>query len=292
MAKTVKQKSEGDKAKDKFKLPKDTLLAVPIKRMRRGTPVSHETSFKFKNSYEKLGIPVVNIGGRGKFANIFNSEEEREYLEEALGEDLNVNKLDNEFLSEFRVKLTGEVTSFDLSDPLDYLSVLVLKANKSIICTDPEERMNKATYMWILSKSGFQESEKEALGERKLDLYAFYKQIKDDKEALTSFLRQVGTRPAANADIGWLRGKVIEEIEANPTQSWIIIKDPDREYKEIFDQALDNRAIFYQADEGYIMRGRSIPFAVNKSEAINFLKDKKNQEVLMEIKALINTAKE
>lgn len=284
---TETKEKTGDKKSPVFKLPKGKLIAAPIKRIRKGTPVSHETSFKFKNAYEKIGLPMINVGGRGKFVNPFNSDEEREYLEKVLGEDLNFNREGNDFLANFRVKLGNNVEEFDLSDPIDYLSVLILKQNKDRICTDPEERMNKATYMWILSETGFQEAEREELGDRKVELYAYYDANRDNKRELIDFLKLRSLNPPLTADLSWLRARVFDEIEGNPTQSYIIITDPDKKYKILFEQALEARAIFYSADEGYVMKGRSIPFATNKANALIYFKEKRNQEDVAEIKALI-----
>jgi hypothetical protein len=268
-----------------FKLPIGKLIAAPIRRVRKGTPVSHETSFKFKDATEKIRLPIYNVGGRRKYANPFSSAEQQTFLENLLGEDLNIYKAKNSFFDTFYVELGNSKEEFDLSDPTDYLSTLILSANLDLICINPADRLNKATYKWVLSEDGYQESEKDELGTRKIALFAFYDKIKDNKTELINFLNLRNLRPPSNAPEKWLRGKVFEEIEANPTQAFILITDADREVKSLFERAVQANVITYIKDQGYVLQGHSVPFASNKMKAIEFLKNNSNQETVLEIKA-------
>jgi hypothetical protein len=209
------------------------------------------------------------------------------WLEDQLGVSLNVNSFPNKFLSKFRVKLGNGTLSFDMSNPQDYLAAIILGANKDAICVDPKERLMKGTYKYVLSREGFQEAEREQLADRKVALFAFFNQISNSREKLLQFLRLREQRPAPNASLAWLKTKVFEEIEANPTQCYILINDEDREIKGLFDEALMTNAVIYIEGEGYAVAGSATPFAASKSNAILFLKDKRNQDTLVRIKGLI-----
>lgn len=269
--------------------PREKKIVAPIKRIRMGTPVSHETNFKFQDAYEKLRLPIINPNGKQQYKNPFRSKEEQEWLEKELGADLNIYKKEDNYFDFFEVKLGKTPVPFDLSNPNDLLAVRVLEQNTDIICTDPNDRLNKITYKWILSKDGFQEIEKEQMGERSVEIWGFYNKIKDDKDALVSFLRLRGFFPPANSSLKWLAAQVVEELNSNPTECYIQIKDEDREYKVLMDKALESRAVIYSGEDGYIIKGDTHSFANNKANVILYFKDPRNAEDVARIKAHIKT---
>lgn len=283
----AKSKAEVTESQPSFVPPTGTRVCAPIKRKRKGTPVSHEANFKFGDATNTYVLPIINANGRKKYKNPFHSEEEREYLEEKLGADLNPHRVDNEFFADFHVELGKGKTNFDLSDPIDLLSVRVLECWKDEICLNPEDRLNKLTYKYILSEDGFQEVESENLADRKVELMAFYSKIKNKKPDLVSFLKLRGKRPADNAKVNWLNAAVFDEMEANPTECYALIVDENREWKILLDRALSAKAVILTKDNGYVLRDHVEPFAHNKDNAVLYIKDPKNSEELQLIRAQI-----
>lgn len=269
-----------------FTPPSGIRVCAPIKRIRKGNPVSHETNFKYGKATNTYVLPIINVNGRKQFMNPFHSREEQDYLAEALGEDLNTFKKDNSFLEEFQVELGKNKEEFDLSNPVDLLSVRILECWKDEVCLNPEDRMSKLTYKYILSEDGYQEIESEQLADRKIELMAFYKSIKTSKSDLVSFLRMRSLQPPSSADVKWLAARVFEEMEANPTECYALITDENREWRILMDRALSARAIIVSED-GYMFRDHVDTFATNKDNAILYIKDPRNSEELQTVRAQI-----
>ena len=265
---------------------------APIKRMRKGTPVSHETNFKFQDAYEKIRLPLVASNGKSKYKDPFKSKEEKEWLEQELKADLNIYATDDNYFDDFVVKLGKIPIDFRMDVPDQLLAIRVLEQNTDAICLDPNDRLNKITYKWIMSKDGFQEIEREQMGEREIEIWGYYKTIKENKTDLVSFLRLRGEYPAANATVRWLASRVAEELKNNPTECYIQIMDEDRKYKVIMDRALEARAIIYGGEDGYMIKGDTHSFATNKANVILYFKNPKNAEEVARIKAHIKDFEE
>lgn len=266
---------------------KEKKTVAPIKRIRKGTPVSHETNFKFQDAYEKLRLPQVTSNGKTKYKNPFHSKEEREWIEKELNVDLNIYSTVDNYFDDFVVKLGKTPVDFRMDVPDELLAIRVLEQNSDFICLDPNDRLGKITYKWIMSKDGFQEIEREQVGERSIELWGYYKTIQKNRAELISFLRLRGQFPPANAQDKWLAAQVVDEITNNPTECYIQIMDEDRKYKVLMDRALEARAIIYGGEDGYMMKGRTHSFASDKANVILFLKNPKNAEEVAEINANI-----
>ena len=266
---------------------REVKTVAPIKRMRKGTPISHETNFKFQEAYEKLRLPLISANGRTRYKDLFESKEEQEWLEKTLGADLNIYLREDNYFDHFHVKLGKTPTTFRMDVPDELIAIRVLQQNTDFICTDPNDRLNKITYKWIMSKDGFQDIEKEQLGNREIELWGYYNTIQNNKKELVSFLRLRSQFPPANAAMSWLKAQVVEEIKSNPNECYIQIKDEDREYKVLMDRALESRAIIYSGEDGYIMKGDTHSFATDKANVILYFKNDRNAEEMAKVKAHI-----
>lgn len=290
MTKTKKKEEENVavSTKDTVYIPSTEIKTIgPIRRLRKGVPINHETNFKFRDAYDKYMLPLVTSNGKTKYKNPFKSDLERKWLEKELGEDLNIYKKEDNYFDTFVVKLTKTKETFKMNDPNDLLAVRILEQNSDFVCTEPDQRLNKITYKWILSKEDFQNIEKTKAGEREIELWAYYNKAQNDKKELISFLRLRGQFPPSNVTLSWLQSQVYDEIKANPVDCYIQIMDEDREYKILMDRALESRAIIFQGEEGYFIKGRSHSFAANKANVLIYFKDPRNAEDVAEIKAHI-----
>jgi hypothetical protein len=122
---------------------------------------NHITYFMHDDCSVNFCLPLTS---RGDLVNIFTSEDERKYFEEATGQDLNKNKQGN-FFEKFKVKIIMSRSllktgfSFNLADPMDNLRFRVVKANSDIIAPSWNERKLKNSYKWAIVDSEKIESE-------------------------------------------------------------------------------------------------------------------------------------
>jgi len=135
--------------KSTFTLPEKKVLVVPVRRKGRWLPDNHEASFLFKHSYFQVVVPKDGRNGELKDP---LTKEERDYFESkasglALEKgDLSTLKRENNYWSNFRVKLDKNVLQLDLSNAMDYLRYKVLAVNTEIIAPSAEDKYAKGTY--------------------------------------------------------------------------------------------------------------------------------------------------
>ena len=118
-----------------FTLPNKKVLVVPVRRKGRWLPDNHEASFLFKHSYFQVVVP--KDGKTGELRDPLTPEERAYFENKASGlalnsGDLSTLKKDDNFWTNFRVKLDKNVLQLDLSKPMDYLRYKVLLVNGEI----------------------------------------------------------------------------------------------------------------------------------------------------------------
>lgn len=268
--------------------PVGKLILAPIRRMRRGTPVYHQTNFLFEDSNIAFGVPIKADKRRTMRDEIFESPEEQAYLERELGEDLNIHKTKNNFFSTYRIVVGSEKEEYDLSIPEDLLAVRVLQSNKDKILLQSglDVKDIKVEYLYSLTPEGEELDLELYNAEINTFLYSFYSKNKENRAVLVSVLTLMKNFVPAGASLKFLNEQLFNQIKTNPTELYNVLNDPDIKERTLYDRALTSRAI-YVTDEGIVMKGSNIPFADNKTGVIRFFKDPKNSTDVAQIKAWI-----
>ena len=125
-----------------------------------------------------------------------NGITQKEFFEKELGVDLNPTlPADKNFWRSDRrgrVILTKEGTTLNLSLPLDMLKYLILIANKMLISPSYDERINKATYEFMVVDENKITSKKLEEADLKAQAYVKYAEVTNSKTATIGFIKSLG----------------------------------------------------------------------------------------------------
>lgn len=176
-------------------------------------------------------VPILK--STGSYKNVLTNEE-KEYLEDALGLDsnaLSVYKKEDNYWDNYKVLIPDvkEGLHLDLSDPEDYIKYKVLLANSEIVAPSVKERQEryKATYQFEVVR----ESEETSLENAKMDAtmasYKEFGKIESDLDTMRVVTELLDARPyAVNTKSDFLRSRINMLIQKDPRHFLSVITDP------------------------------------------------------------------
>lgn len=203
-----------------------------------------------------LCVPMLR--STGAYKNVLTNEE-KDFLEEALGLDYNalsVYKKENNFWDDFKVRIeTKNGLHLDLSDPEDYIRYKVLLANTELVAPSVQERIDrpKVTYLYEIVR----ESEETSIENSKMDAtmasYKEFGKIESDIDTMRVLCELLDARPyAANTKPDFLRSRVNSLIQADPKVFLKQITDPMLHTKVIIRRATELGKISKRGDYYYL----------------------------------------
>ena len=237
---------------------------------------------------------VVPRLSSGVFVNVLTNSE-KDFLEYALGLEKNAmsvhKKIDN-FWDDSnsnginRVRLGKEDNHFDLSNPVEYLKVKILLANKDFVCPSIQELQDKpkATYQFVIIR----ESDESKVAKRGLDLklecYKKYGKIEDDKDKLRMVIELMTGRTTSPKDkIENLQVKVGELISSDAKTFMRVVTDEYLDMKVLIRKCVDNNLISKRNNLYYLTKDGSPLCELGEESTINiaskYLSHPKRQEL-------------
>ena len=247
-----------------------------------------------ENAVRYFTVPILESSGAYK--NVL-TDDEKAFLEEVMGLEYNalsVYKKENNYWSNYQVRLTKQDNFLDLSVPDDYIKYKVLKANSNFIADSLETLQDKpkATYQFVMIREGEEESNESEKLSATMKCYMEYGKIKDDKDTLKCIIELIDGRPiAANSKIELLQGKINNLIQADSKLFLKIITDPLLSTKVLINKAIEAGIISKRGDQYYLISSNS-PLCGNNEDptfnvAARYLNLPKNQELKLSIEAKI-----
>lgn len=280
---------------NKFTLPNETVTVKFIPR-RKGmaTSVSKDhviSGGMLDNTFKKFCAPLQR---NGKIANILTAEE-KEHIEKLLGGvDLSVY---GDFWKEFFVTLgkTDAGNTFDLSDPIDYISVQLLKKNNIEIAPSWAERDVKQTYQFAITREGEVSDELKAVFDIKKEAFKLYGKIEDDRDKLIAVLRLLSNRPVSkDSKLDWIQKQVEVYVDTESEAFVNVVTDASFETKKLINEAVDVGYILkkgnkYETKDGLILANSGELATFNN--AVRYLDQDANQEVRNIVEAKVEELK-
>lgn len=245
-----------------------------------------------ENAVRYFTVPILESSGAYK--NVL-TDDEKTFLEEVMGLEYNalsVYKKENNYWSNYQVRLTKQDNFLDLSVPDDYIKYKVLKANSNFIADSLETLQDKpkTTYQFVMIREGEEESKESEKLSATMKCYMEYGRIKDDRDTLKCIIELIDGRPiAANSKIELLQGKVNNLIQADSKLFLKIITDPLLSTKVLINKAIEAGVISKRGDQYYLISSNS-PLCGNNEDptfnvAARYLNLPKNQELKLSIEA-------
>lgn len=278
--------------KSNFQLPDEKVIVKFIPR-KRGMAANVEDNHiisggMLERSFRRYSAPITR---QGSIANIL-SNAEKEYLEDVTGTNLSVY---DKFWETFYVTLFKESSNnvFDLSRPLDYISVRILEKYNDEIATSWEDRNKRSTYMFVITREDEELSEKKKGFDSKKEAFKAYGRIEDDHEKLVGILKLLTNKPVAKtSSTSWVQAKVEEFLDSNPERFLEMIKDDTLDTRLLIERGVENKVIIKKANKYSTVDGLDLcnadetPSYIN---AVKYLDNPKNQEIRSLIEAKINS---
>ena len=247
-----------------------------------------------ENAVRYFTVPILESSGAYK--NVL-TDDEKAFLEEVSGLEYNalsVYNKENNYWSNYQVRLTKQDNFLDLSVPDDYIKYKVLKANSNFIADSLETLQDKpkATYQFVMIREGEEESNESEKLSATMRCYMEYGKIKDDKDTLKCIIELIDGRPiAANSKIELLQGKINNLIQADSKLFLKIITDPLLSTKVLINKAIEAGIISKRGDQYYLISSNSPLCGNNEDPTLNvaarYLNLPKNQELKLSIEAKI-----
>ena len=247
-----------------------------------------------ENAVRYFTVPILESSGAYK--NVL-TDDEKAFLEEVMGLEYNalsVYKKENNYWSNYQVRLTKQDNFLDLSVPDDYIKYKVLKANSNFIADSLETLQDKpkATYQFVMIREREEESNESEKLSATMRCYMEYGKIKDDKDTLKCIIELIDGRPiAANSKIELLQGKINNLIQADSKLFLKIITDPLLSTKVLINKAIEAGIISKRGDQYYLISSNSPLCGNNEDPTLNvaarYLNLPKNQELKLSIEAKI-----
>lgn len=280
--------------KNNFQLPNERVIVkfIPRKKgMAAHVDSNHIISGgMLERSFRRYSAPITR---QGNIANVLTNAE-KEHLENLTGIKLSVY---DDFWETFYVTLFKEDSSnvFDLSRPMDFISVKILEKYNDEIAPSWEDRNKRSTYMFVITREDEELSEKKKGFDSKKEAFKAYGRIEDDHEKLIGILKLLTNKPIAKtSSLKWVQAKVEEFLDGNPNRFLEVIKDNSLDTKLLIEKGIESGVIIKKSNKYSTIDGLEL---CNNGEtpsyenAVKYLDNPKNQEIRSLIEAKINSEK-
>jgi hypothetical protein len=281
-------------------LPNKVVVLMPVPR--KGGMIddpAHKAYFAFPDTVFRACLTFDSK--KGSLIPILD-EEELEFFKEEVGADnMSFYKLGKDnYWSKFHVDIkktdyfmeNGRI--FDLSNPIDNLSVRVLKVHP-LVCPTWEERYDKGDYRYALRDLGYVEEQRVKKADLNLQAYEFFAKIKESSEKMYNFLSVAfmqfnrGKRPSAEASRDTYRSLIQEMIETDVNGFLSISSDEYYEDKLMLYRALAaNHVIKESFTKDFMMADSKTFLGHNVDEVVHNLRTPDYQDARMRLDALLN----
>lgn len=293
-----------------FTLPTTKVHVKPILRSGRWLPDGHSGSFMYDHTSITIQVPLDKDTGRLK--NPLTDQEKSFFenhpdLDMETG-DLSPHKKRDNFWHNFRVVIRKSdnivddntiLMTLDLSDPIQYLQYKVLLTNSTpeggIVAPSWEKRLESGTYRIALQHEGQQHTEKIKKADLSKKAYRYLSKIDASSEAMFDFLtiyyleNAKSKRPSENSDKDFYYSEIQELIDSDLEGVVEIVEDEaNYEFKLLVHRGL--KANVLKMNAGIIETMEGVPVGKSLYQAIQWLKDDKNQEEFLRLKNQIELA--
>lgn len=198
-----------------------------------------------ENAERVFTVPMLT---NGQFVNVLTNDE-KAYLEYAMGLEVNALSVylkNNNYWSNYQVRLTKGDNLFDLSNPHEYIAYKVLLANKEIIAPSLKELQDrpKATYQFVIIAENEEQSNVSKEMNATMQSYVELGKIVEDVDTMRVIVETIGGKPtAANSKLEFLQTQCNKLIQSDASLFLKTIKDP----------LLPNKVLLRRAKDGNIV---------------------------------------
>lgn len=180
----------------------------------------------------------------------------------------------------------GGITLYPKSKPMDEIKWRVLLAHTWV--ANSEKTKND----WPFAKYVMTSEEEETKETNKIinvKADAFKEFLSMSEQSLSDFLIAYGKNPGKNAGLDFIKAQVGKIVDSEPDTFLTLVKSTDYKYK-IFLRKLVDKGIVRENGGKYTLVGGEV-LGFSFSQAIDFLLNEKNQDVLISLKGQLSASK-
>lgn len=280
-----------------FNLPNKTVTVKFIKKAKGlASTVSEDHIISgglLEGATRRFSVPMLRNGG---LKNVLNKEE-LEYFKENhfMGVNLSVY---GDFWKDYFVRLGKTDLVLNLDNPEDYLKYKLLLTWDKVIAPNLEvyKKTKRPSYQFFIVEEGEEKKALSATLNVTKAAWKHYAKIEDNREVLISVLNLLSNKKISdNSTIDFIRTEVENLVNTRQKDFVSIMEDADFEIKSIIALA-ENAGIILKKSGKYetvdgLKLARSGENATLKN-AVKYLNDPKNTEVLELIQARLQNTKE
>lgn len=277
-------------------LQKKKIKIVPIVRRRGTLPAGHDGEFLFTGSHINYVLPLDESGMQ--FVEIL-SKEEKDFIEEKLlmkKDNLNFYDTHNPFwvgsetLNPFTVSLTKEGLELSLDNANDFIKYkLVSIGYKNQFAPSWDERNDNPEYKWAIIDKGEIVKSKAISNKEKAGAYKYISSIENESEKMHNILTVCGKKQTKDATKDLLYVELTNLIETPKGLELFlsVVNSPNFELNVLIDKAVETGALHKTGTKYRLGSPTGDVVGNDKQNLIDTLKQKKNQDLLENIKLQI-----
>lgn len=224
----------------------------------------------------------------------FKTIEERTALEKMLNlEEGGLSEHRNDFWDRCFVILKKSDVVLDLSQPMDYIRYKILLQYPDLVAPSYKDRNRVASIKYYMVEENEINVEKSKEADVKAEAYAKYYQLSQEKQDMLDVLLAINRKiTLRSCKTEWLKATLMDMVESDPAYFLSIVKDKDFKYKALLGALVNNGLV--SLSHGLYVTIDGAPLAADNEQAtyenaVNFLKDKKNQSVVLPLKDRLQT---
>lgn len=288
--------------KREFSLPIKKVTVTPIKKARGHIKDPNHVGF-FLLPGASIEFCPRNVKGTNTIDCPLTSEE-IEFFENKrksgmafeIG-DLSPHKLENNFWrsKSSKVRLTDTELVLDLSQPNDYLTFKILKSNSDRIAGSVEEAKFNPRAIYMIVDEDEKIKAEVSKGDKLRKAYKISGKLSTDRQGMIDFLTIIGKRPGSNSKLEFLISEIDKQIDTNLNQFLEILEDPDYDTRLLIAKSIQIKAIIkdnngkYRLPEGDELC--KVTERNNLTNVVKYLNDPANQDIRLQLEALVEKAK-
>lgn len=212
---------------------------------------------------------------------------------------LSIYKKEDNYWENYRIRLTKQDTTLDLSYPEDFIKYKVLLANTNNIAKNVETLQDKpkVTYEFVLIEEGEEINREQQDMSFTMRAYMKFGEYKEDKDTLKTIYELMDGRPLSyNSKLVFIQTKINELIKRDPKMFLTIVEDELLPYKVLIKQAIQYKLIVNRGNYLYLKENGE-PLCENNEEptlsiASRYISLPRNQELKFSLEAKIEKLKQ
>ena len=185
------------------------------------------------------------------------------------------------------------LATLDLSNPKDYMSYAILRANiGSLVAPDAEHRYHSGRFLIYLVDEGEDDAIKATKADRIAEAYAHFTTISNQafkmRELLTvAYLdNRSKVRPALDASPEWLKAECNKLIQYDYGDTYLKVVKENFEGKAFLFKCMEAGAIKLRKDGLATNDGTWL--GANLEQSVRYLADPKNQEMMLKLQGQLD----